>query len=714
MDPSSFDWQAFSRSGALNSPSSASTLSPNVPITSALQNLSINSKPVSSASGVPTEASNALEPPLLTVNDLSPEESKTYLRWYNDLSLRKQPAPAIADVFEFFRNFNLSSSLVSYLQGIFGSAPLSVGRFCALARLIGHHLKDLVALPGRSLVYVACSVPKPRSILAHKENEDKPQETSNNAIDLDSFARFMMTGEKPGRSSQSPIKKKKKKKRVQFSDQLVTVVAAAIEEPEPQPEPQLSNNLDLSLPMDQLLQKLKNTDQKHQIAVRNISEEEVKAEQDVLGKNFKHFQNVNIESALVHGKAAAIPQELVATNTGGGQIQQYRGGQYYSQQASQLLPQQNAPVVQQPLQPTLTGSANYLLRKNTNNSNSNNNNVYYDQSQSQGYGSLQLGSQNTGFTSNGMSTGLQNQVQNTGIQSIGLQNQSGGFTNSSQGQNSITQNTISQNPVPHNTNHLNGYAQHNVSQTSIPQTTGYSQNTYQNGLLTTGFPQNLNLNGSQNFGQSFGQNTGQTLGQTLGQNLGGFSNIASLNPSPNNLSPNNTSGVLNRLNNTSYNISPYLLPNDSGVANPANSQYQPSMLSPLASNNLRTNSVSPQPTRGDQFIESLGGSSSSLERTRSSSLSNGVYGGPALPPKINLSSADLSYTQGQYNQNMYPGQMSSNFGQNQQFQAHVQYPLQQVQQVQPLQLTGYMQYGGYQQQQQQQQPQDDLEWFERD
>lgn len=370
MDGSSFDWSAFS--GVNESKS----LNPN--ISSYLSNLSLES----SSSGDGANSSAQLS---LTMNQLSQEESNTYLRWYNDLMIRRHTKLIrVADVFDFLKNFNLSESLKSYLKGLFNfTSGLNIGQFFALLRLISHYIYNLTefkqdTLPSRELLGQVCQIPKPRSILAKKRLETDPVELTEllpeaaknpfamalegpeSKIDLDSFAKFIMTGERPAanKSSVSPInkgKKKKKAKRVQFSDQLVTVSTSVEEQPdstngsstdismtEPKAVPSGNrNSLDLSLPMGQLLQKLKNNPtQKHQISVRRISDEEVKDEEELLGENFKHFQNVNIESALVHGKAAAIPQELVPTNTGG-------------------TLEVGEPA---PLQANLTGSANHYIR----------------------------------------------------------------------------------------------------------------------------------------------------------------------------------------------------------------------------------------------------------------------------------------------------------------------------------------------------------------
>lgn len=364
---------------------------------------------------------NTSVPFSLSVNQLSPEESKTYLRWYNDITIRKHAKLIkINDVLEFLKNFNLSEPLKSHLKRLFPTnEDLNVGQFFALLRLISHYIYGVTVLkkdvlPSQNLIAHSCQVPKPRSILAKKrvteedsDNEENllvlnngnttpignPFNNTGNAgdgkIDLDSFAKFIMTGERPAnKNSQSPInkgKKKKKAKKVKFSDQLVTVASTSIDDsyvssPPPssasatvgeatntQPSNKAGdrNSLDLSLPMDQLLQKLKNNpNEKHQIPVRNFSDKEVEDEEEILGENFKHFQNVNIESALVHGKTAAIPQELVPTNTGG------------TMDVGKINPGFN-----QPLQPTLTGSANHFLKQNHAfgaPTNTNNNDIYFN------------------------------------------------------------------------------------------------------------------------------------------------------------------------------------------------------------------------------------------------------------------------------------------------------------------------------------------------
>ncbi|KAH3666220.1 hypothetical protein OGAPHI_004409 [Ogataea philodendri] len=296
----------------------------------------------------------------LTANDLSRPEAKTYLRWYNDILMRRNGERTITldDVFRFLCNFRISDAIKTRMKEIFGKVALSlnIGQFYALLRLLAHALEGKVLK--RSLIKVPATIPTPVSIMARKRLKDEIESTDNsetssidessaalinqspNKLDLDSFTQFILTGERP---SESPKKKNRSGKKVKFSDQVII-------EPPPLEMNRTgssdamadSPSLDYSLPMDQLLSRMKTPNTSNYPQQQQSTEEEEEELRD-MQDSINHFRNVTIDSVSIHGTPSSVP------------TLQVNGGSPESE-----LP----PVV--PLAPNLTGSVSKSMRNQYN------------------------------------------------------------------------------------------------------------------------------------------------------------------------------------------------------------------------------------------------------------------------------------------------------------------------------------------------------------
>ncbi|KAG7813820.1 hypothetical protein KL921_000094 [Ogataea angusta] len=298
----------------------------------------------------------------LTANDLSIQEAKTYLRWYNNILSRKHGERTITldDVFKFLSNFRISETIETKLRELFGKIAysLNIGQFYALLRLLAHTLEGKPLK--RSLIKEQASIPKPISIMARKRTKD-PNESIDNSetssideqltevssqppqkLDLDSFTQFILTGERP---SNSPKKKSRSGKKVKFSDQVII-------EPPPSDDmsvsyadtPPETSGLDLSLPMDQLLARMKN--QASPLSMQQAPQQNTEEEEEELKdmqESINHFQNVTIDSVSIHGTPSSVP------------TLQVNGGS----------PDMGTPPLQ-PLAPNLTGSVSKSMRNHYN------------------------------------------------------------------------------------------------------------------------------------------------------------------------------------------------------------------------------------------------------------------------------------------------------------------------------------------------------------
>ncbi|KAF3985749.1 hypothetical protein FT663_05180 [Candidozyma haemuli var. vulneris] len=202
----------------------------------------------------------------LTAQELTLEESKTYMRWYSDILARTNSRTiSMNDVYQFLSNFKLSPESQEKINRIFSKIlhSINIGEFFALLRVVSHTLAG--EEPSRKLIKIQTNVPTPPSILSKKrQNDDQEEEhkiaepvpeSPSKPLDLDSFTQFMLTGERP--DDRIPKKRSKKLKSVKFSDQIVTDVhdPASDRSQNAQP-PGSGGDLDYSLPMDQLMNRL--------------------------------------------------------------------------------------------------------------------------------------------------------------------------------------------------------------------------------------------------------------------------------------------------------------------------------------------------------------------------------------------------------------------------------------------------------------------------
>lgn len=322
----------------------------------------------------------------LTAQELTLQESKTYMRWYSDILARTNSRTiSLNDVFQFLHNFKISNYIKDKIKKLFNKivSSINIGEFFALLRLISHTI--LGQEPKRKLIKYKAPVPCPPSILSKKRQnddvDDDNDDDTNNAnsnyggnssnlddqngkpLDLDGFTKFLLTGERP---DDPPKKKKSKKlKSVKFLDQVVTDVHdASFISPSTSPRPP---EIDYSLPMDQLLDRMKNQSQSLQ------EESEVLKDME---SQINHFKNLNsVDSASIGGLPASLhsmhsSEHLLQPNmTGPSQMAQLQTTNYQNEEF--LKPNMTGPAQMahyynlntraennlSPLQPNITGPA---------------------------------------------------------------------------------------------------------------------------------------------------------------------------------------------------------------------------------------------------------------------------------------------------------------------------------------------------------------------
>lgn len=313
----------------------------------------------------------------LQTHELTFQESKTYMRWYSDILARTNNARTISmnDVYSFLSNFKIPEFCKEKINRIFFKIlhSINIGEFFALLRLISHALNGQEI--SRKLIKMQAPTPIPPSILSkkrHTEDEDDHDHheesdaadiasslgTSDSSsqpskpLDLDSFTQFMLTGERPGEKRTK--KRTKKAKSVKFSDQVVTDVHDFdmnnnnFASPSPQP----NQDIDYSLPMDQLLGKIKQA--------QSLEEREILKDME---SQINHFQNLNTvdkpTSAYEENSHNDSYQLLRPNMTGPAQMSQLFSPspepQY--QQDEVLQPNMTGPVQMARLQPNRTGPA---------------------------------------------------------------------------------------------------------------------------------------------------------------------------------------------------------------------------------------------------------------------------------------------------------------------------------------------------------------------
>ncbi|SCU96366.1 LAMI_0F06304g1_1 [Lachancea mirantina] len=363
------------------------------------------------------ETQEDLQVPLsLSRSQLTKEEIRTYLRWYNYIASRKgSKLISLEDVFRFLSNFPLNEIIKTRIEHIFKSCrgALNIGRFFAVLRLVSRALTKGV-LPTRSMLRESAPIPKPKSILAQGNNEvyeevDETPRGEKPEIDFDSFAALLLTGQKKKRLRRRIINYDKRSKSVRFSDKLVTFqdemvkpefvanheAAVNGEDEGHDDDPSEGAPLDLSLPMDQLLKKIASRKKKNDALVEKLPSEqepETQEEREVLEgmkESLNHFHQIqNVDNVSRSGITAQINnaqatanhlnvnqtllEPLKPTATGSANHLFRSNSQPANVQQKQFPLQEQSgqvPVVPntiEPLRPTATGSANYMMRRHQN------------------------------------------------------------------------------------------------------------------------------------------------------------------------------------------------------------------------------------------------------------------------------------------------------------------------------------------------------------
>ncbi|KAI5969220.1 hypothetical protein CANMA_001773 [Candida margitis] len=302
-----------------------------VPNTNRHPNLSLDSIPYENGASDEYESSIPLS---LTAQELTLQESKTYMRWYSDILARTNSRTiSIFDVFSFLTNFKIAGSTREQISHIFHkiSQSINIGEFFALLRVISHTLRG--EKPSRRLIKVVAPVPTPPSILSKKrlnDEEDSSNEDRSDAevdneqnvksnsdtkpmapLDIDGFTQFLLTGERPGSNSSSNSNsnsnsnsRKRKSKKVKFSDQVDVHDDSNYLTPMESPQPVSQNPLDYTLPMDQLLKQMQNSQESQNPQER---EEEKEVLKDV---EINNFQNLNSVDTVSVGGTPVPPSDF--------------------------------------------------------------------------------------------------------------------------------------------------------------------------------------------------------------------------------------------------------------------------------------------------------------------------------------------------------------------------------------------------------------------
>jgi len=232
----------------------------------------------------------------LTAQELTLQESKTYMRWYSDILARTNSRTiSIHDVYNFLNNFKIPEKIKEIINKIFFKIlhSINIGEFFALLRLISHTLQG--ETPLRSLIKIKAPVPTPPSILSKKRLQEEEETDQNQEpqqpLDIDGFTQFLLTGERP-----SSNKRSKKSKSVKFSDE-VDVHDASLISPAQSPLlvdqlqllQQQQQQLDYLLPMDKLLQQMKKPDEEEKEVLKDMESQ------------MNHFQNLNAVDTMSVG-----------------------------------------------------------------------------------------------------------------------------------------------------------------------------------------------------------------------------------------------------------------------------------------------------------------------------------------------------------------------------------------------------------------------------
>lgn len=333
----------------------------------------------------------------LSQAQLTHEELRTYIRWYNYITARTHgKLIKLVDIFQFMKNFNITEELKSRIFLIFRSCKnsLNVGQFFAVLRLLA---KALIAgmLPNRQMILEKAPIPRPRPIL-NKEGgnefyeeveEDIPdgagdasntQSGPGGKVDFDSFASLLLTGKTVRKRVRRKVKNSVfKNKKVRFAEKVTFQDAPHYgKEKQNKADPDVASPeddsisddgpLDLSLPMDQLLKQLAKK-KKNSALVSSVptEQQETEEEREILSDmkdSLSHFKQIQAPDSVTQIPPLTQGNALNATNsqnpsifsTGINVMNQYPTPSSNSNNTSE-------PVLQ-PLKPTATGSANYLMK----------------------------------------------------------------------------------------------------------------------------------------------------------------------------------------------------------------------------------------------------------------------------------------------------------------------------------------------------------------
>ncbi|XBW38368.1 hypothetical protein QEN19_003955 [Hanseniaspora menglaensis] len=316
---------------------------------------------------------------------LSSDEIKNYRRWFQNILTKKHLNANIrlSDIFAFLQNnFAIPEHIKTVVKTVFEDIKNNIGldNFYAILRCLVVLIKENGNLPSPNLLFQrALPLLEPKSILAINEAKEEVYEEitdeAGNAepLDFDNFASLLMTGKTHRVKRVVKINGNKVvNKTVKFSDKLVTYEdeqTRPIEEDNmneiatQHQEIENSPFLDFSLPMDQLLKRI---EQNKIISVESQEEKEELADMQESLTHFKNLPKIDTVSLSING---SIP----AGNF-----------QHFQQQQQQNIPQ--------PLKPTATGSANYLM---------NNSNFEQETKPAQMLHPTATGSANKLFSSNG-------------------------------------------------------------------------------------------------------------------------------------------------------------------------------------------------------------------------------------------------------------------------------------------------------------------------
>ncbi|CCE65833.1 hypothetical protein TPHA_0N00530 [Tetrapisispora phaffii CBS 4417] len=347
------------------------------------------------------ETQDDLQVPLsLSRSQLSNEEIRTYLRWYNYIIAKTHnKLVTIADVFNFMKNFNITAKLKDWVTHIFRTCKnsLNIGQFFALIRLISTSLLTK-SLPRRVMIAKPAPIPSPRSILACTKEEvyeevDVPEQEG---VDFDSFTNLLLTGKSPNKRIRRRVLNSANKKvrfsgEVKYQDSAPTndadesYFSSAYSNTEATSNSVPSGPLDLTLPMDQLLSQMAKRSQSNSALVSELpteqqETEEEKAELADMQDSLSHFKQIQApDSATLRSlQTLQQSQNVYGGNTNNGVPEQIplqplkptatgSGNHLFRQEFNRVNsnPDINIDSSQQPLQPlkpTVTGSANYLMR----------------------------------------------------------------------------------------------------------------------------------------------------------------------------------------------------------------------------------------------------------------------------------------------------------------------------------------------------------------